>query len=248
MRWIKRQNAAGCYGRAVVLSAAWLAAMLALAPPADTRPVKRGNSAIARRSGPIFTVAAAARLGILLAGGAKVIQPIGFGAGFRFRVHALHLGPLRLGGGVELGHTRFMERRVVSSFVGGADQTATRYAALGHTDLSLGPSLQLLLGPVYVQGDFGVGLGISTFSRPRGALTIEEEHHSDVTAMIRGGGELGIPIRNNQGIAIGSSVQRYFSKLQIVGNPPDDPELDGEPDTNPFDLFVEVTIAYTFMF
>ncbi len=231
----------------MVLSAACMAAMLALAP-ADSRPVKRGNAAIARRSGPIFTVAAAPRLGILLAGGAQVIQPVGFGAGFRFRVHGLHLGPLRFGGGVELGHTRFLERRTVSSVIDGSEQTATRYAALGHTDLSLGPSLQLLLGPVYLQGDFGVGLGISTFSRPRGALTIDEEHVSDVTAMIRGGGELGIPIRNNQGIAIGSSVQRYFSKLQIVGVPPEDPSIDAMPDTNPFDLMVEVTIAYVFMF
>ena len=224
-----------------------MAAMVALAP-ADSRPVTRGNSAIARRSGPIFTVAAAPRLGILLAGGAQVIQPVGFGGGFRFRVHGLHLGPLRFGGGVELGHTRFLERRTVSSVIDGSEQTATRYAALGHTDLSLGPSLQLLLGPVYVQGDFGVGLGISTFSRPNGALTIDEEHHSDVTAMIRGGGELGIPIRNNQGIAIGSSVQRYFSKLQIVRDPTMDPAIETTPDTNPFDLMVEVTIAYVFMF
>jgi hypothetical protein len=239
-----------------------LAAILALAP-ADSRseataasepaprplsPVQRGNSAIARRSGPIFTVAAAPRLGILLAGGSQVIQPIGFGAGFRFRVHGLHLGPLRFGGGVELGHTRFLERRTVFAVVDGAEQTATRYAALGHTDLSVGPSLQLLLGPVYLQGDFGVGLGISTFSRPLGALTIDEEHYSDVTAMIRGGGEFGIPIKNNQGIAIGSSVQRYFSKLQIVRAPPEDPEAEVPTDTNPFDLMVEVSIAYTFMF
>jgi hypothetical protein len=224
-----------------------MAAMLALAP-ADSGPVKRGNSAIARRSGPIFSVAAAPRLGILLAGGADVIQPVGFGAGFRFRVHGLHLGPLRFGGGLELGHTRFLERRHVVAVVDGVDQRATRYAALGHSDFSLGPSLQLVLGPVYVQGDFGVGLGISTFSRPLGAFTIDEEHHSDVTAMIRGGGELGIPIRNNQGIAIGSSVQKYFSKLQIVRNPPEDPEIEVEPDTNPFDLFVEVTVAYVFMF
>jgi hypothetical protein len=231
----------------MVLPAACLAAMVALAP-ADSRPVKRGNSAIARRSGPIFTVAAAPRLGILLAGGAQVIQPVGFGAGFRFRVHGLHLGPLRFGGGVELGHTRFLERRSVSGVVDGTEQTATRYAALGHTDLGLGPSLQLLMGPVYLQGDFGVGLGISTFARPLGVLTIDEQHVSDVTAMIRGGGELGIPIRNNQGLSIGTSVQKYFSKLQIAREPSDDPAIEVPPDTNPFDLFIEVSIAYVFMF
>jgi hypothetical protein len=67
--------------------------------------------------------------------------------------------------------------------------------------------------------------------------------------MIRGGGVFGIPIRNNSGIAIGSSVQRYFSKLQIVADPPEDPTVESPPpDTNPFDLVVEVSIAYTWMF
>jgi hypothetical protein len=66
--------------------------------------------------------------------------------------------------------------------------------------------------------------------------------------MIRGGGELGIPIRNNQGLSIGTSVQKYFSKLQIAREPSDDPAIEVPPDTNPFDLFIEVSIAYVFMF
>lgn len=222
-----------------------LAALLAMqpAPEAD-----RGNDAHARRRGAVFSVIAAPRLGVLLAGGSQVMRPVGFGAGFSFRVHALHLGPLRLGGAVDLGHTRFIEPRTVSGNVDGEAQSARRFAALAHTDLGAGPSIQLALGPVYLQADLTVGLGISAFSRPRGVLPNEEETHSDVSAMLRAGGLLGVPIRNNQGLTIGASVQRYFSTYQLVANPSDDPDVEVEPDTNPFDLALDISLGYLFMF
>ena len=225
-----------------------LAATVAMAPPSESR-AQRGNDAIERRRGPIFTLGAQPRLGVLLAGGADVIQPVGFGAGLQFRVHGLHVGPLRFGGELQLGHTRYLERRTVTSNTTGSPMSATRYAALGHTDFALGPSLQLKLGPVFLEGGFGAGLGISTFVRPRGALQADEEDYTDVTAMIRGGGHLGVPIRNNQGVTIGTAVQKFFSQRQIVADPPDDPEADaGEPDVNPFDLMLEIYVGYFFMF
>ncbi len=224
-----------------------LASLLAMQPPLGET---RGNDAHARKRGPVFSVVGAPRLGILLAGGAEVMQPLGFGAGFSFRVHGLRLGPVRLGAGVDLGHTRFIERRQVEGIVDGQTQFATRYAALSHSDFGAGPSIQVVLGPIYLQGDLTVGVGISTFVRPLGVLTNDEEHHSDVSAMIRGGGLFGIPIRNNQGITLGTSVQRYFSTYQIVAQPqPEDPALvPSEPDNNPFDLVLDVSVGYLFMF
>ena len=225
-----------------------LASMLAMAPAA---PAKRDNDAHARRRGPVFSVVAAPRLGVLLAGGANVIQPVGFGAGFSFRVHALHIGPIRLGGAVDLGHTRFIERRFVEGQADGRTQTAERFAALGHTDFGAGPSLQIALGPLFVQGDLTVGVGISTFTRPLGILTVDEEKHSDVSAMLRAGGLIGVPIRNNQGITLGTSVQRYFSTYQLVAVPDtsgDPAVLEPEADTNPFDLVLDVSVGYLFQF
>ncbi|MGH1341954.1 MAG: hypothetical protein ACRBN8_10410 [Nannocystales bacterium] len=224
-----------------------LASLLAMQPAAGT---KRSNDAHARKRGPVFSVVAAPRLGILLAGGSDVMQPLGFGAGFSFRIHGLRLGPIRLGAGVDLGHTRFIERRRVEGVLDNQEQFATRYAALAHSDFGAGPSLQIVLGPVYLQGDLTVGVGISSFVRPLGILTTDEEHHSDVSAMIRTGGLIGIPIRNNQGVTLGASVQRYFSTYQIVAQPqPEDPALvPAEPDTNPFDLVLDVSVGYLFMF
>ncbi len=225
-----------------------LASVLAMAPNA---PVRRGNDAHARRRGPVFSVVGSVRLGLMQAGGTQVIQPYGFGAGFGFRVHALHLGPVRLGGAIDLGHTRFIEQRQVEGVANGESQSATRYAALSHTDFGAGPSLQIALGPIFLQGDLTVGVGISTFTRPLGILRIDEEYHSDVSAMLRGGGLIGIPIRNNQGITVGAAMQRYFSTYQVIAQPDtsgDPAMVEAEPDTNPFDLVVDVSIGYLFMF
>lgn len=222
-----------------------LSSALALAPSA---PVQRGNDVHAKRDGLVFSVSANPRLGILRAGGAQVMSPYGFGAGFSFRLHGVHLGPLRLGMGVDLGHTRFSERRTVQGMADGAQQAAQRYAALGHTHFGLGPSLQLVLGPVFLQADLTAGLGISTFVRPLGILTTDEQHHSDVSSMIRTGGLLGVPIRNNQGLTVGAGLQRYFSTYQIIAEPSDDPAVVSEPDNNPFDLMLEVSVGYVFMF
>jgi hypothetical protein len=235
---VASRNRALLWSRPVIATA--LCAVLALAPPPGK--VVRDNDAYARRKGAVYTVVGAARLGVLLYGGAQVIQPVGFGAGLSFRIHGLHLGPLIFGGEVHFGHTRFLERRNVATMDGG---NARRYAALGHSDFALGPSFRLRMGPVYADLGFAAGLGVSTLVRPR--TTEREDDFTDATAMIRGGGHLGIPIRNDSGIVIGVAVHKYFSKLQVAANP--DPLTDDvPPDTNPFDLMIETYVGYAFMF
>lgn len=203
-----------------------------------------------RPTGPWYSVAAHLRLGILLAGGAEVIQPVGFGAGLEIRIHALRLGPIRLGGLIHFGHTRFIERRSFQLMTEGDVQRVTRYAALGHTDFSLGPSLQVPLGPVFIEAGVGVGVAISTFYRPLGAMETEVETFDDTSAMLQGGGQLVVPIRKNQGILVGITGYHFFSSLQIVAEPPEPPLTvdDVEPDTNPFDTILDVHIGYHFMF
>lgn len=217
-----------------------IAAVLAASPGV----ARRGNDAIGRAKGPVFSVAGGPRLGVLLAGGAQAIQPVGFGAGLQFRVHALRLGPLRIGAGLQLGHTRYLERYTVPVDGGG---TARRWAALGHTDFAAGPSFQLVMGPVFAELGVEAGLGISTLVRPLGPTVADEEETNDTTGMIRGGGHLGVPIRNNASVTLGASIHKYFSRAKVVARP--DPSVpDAMPDTNPFDLMLEFTLGVHFMF
>ncbi len=214
---------------------------LAFAAPAVA---KRGNDAITRTQGPVFSVAASPRLGILLGDGRRVIQPYGFGAGLQFRVHAGRLGPFRFGGELHLGHTRWLDRRSVTTDAGGS---ARRYASLGHTDFALGPSVQIVMGPVFAELGVSGGLGISSFVRPTSTFASEEQQVDATSAMIRGGGHLGVPIRNNSSIIFGVAAQKYFSNKKIIAKP--DPLIvDQQPDVNPFDLVLEVTVGYHFMF
>jgi hypothetical protein len=217
---------------------------LALAFAGSPGVARRGNDAIARDKGPVFSVAANLRIGILLADGRRVIQPTGFGAGLQFRVHALRLGPLRFGGELHLGHTRWLDKRMVAVEGGG---TARRYASLGHTDFAIGPSVQIVMGPIFAELGVAGGLGVSSFVRPLGPFNIDEQQVDDTTGMIRAGGHIGIPIRNNSSIIFGAAVHKYFSRKQVVAHP--DPELpDALPDANPFDMMLEVTVGYHFMF
>ncbi len=202
---------------------------------------------LTRDHGVVLGVAAVPRISLLIGDGRRVIQPVGFGAELQFRAYALHLGRLRFGGEAHFGHSRVLERKRLQHDDGSQVQTITRYAALDHTDFSIGPSVQLVLGPVLVEGGAVVGLGISNLVRPFGAFIIDEEQVSDVTAMVRGGGQLAIPIRRNQGITIGVHATRFFSGVQVVAQP--EPELpDAEPDANPFDLVLEIGLGYQMWF
>ncbi len=207
-------------------------------------PEARGNTALYRQRDPVYSVAAAIRAGVLLGDGRRVIQPGGFGAGLQFRVHAGRVGPVRFGGELQLGHLRFLEKRFFSDTNGG---TARRYAALGHTEFALGPSIQILMGPVFAELGAAVGVGISQFVRPLGPLPNDEQDVTDTTAMLRGGGHLGVPVRNNSSFVLGIATQKYFSTEKIVAHP--DPGAPLAPaEVVPFDLALEIMVGYHFSF
>ena len=236
------------------------AGLVALAAPPSSRPgpsseaeAPRGNTVLTRgrdgRGGVVWGVAAVPRAAILIGDGRRVIQPAGFGAELQFRAYALNLGRLRFGGEAHLGHTRVIDRvdLAYDAGTGTGTQQVRRYAALGHTDFSLGPSLQVVLGPVILEGGAAVGLGISSLVRPLGPLPTDEEQTTSVSAMIRGGGQLAVPIRRNQGVVVGVSAAKFFSKTQIVAHP-DPAEPDAAPDANPFDLVLEIGLGYQMWF
>lgn len=232
---------------------AWVlaAGLFALAPAGGEAP--RGNTVLTRgqdgSGGVIWGVAAVPRAAVILGDGRRVIQPAGFGAELQFRAYALHLGRLRLGGQSHLGHTRVIDEVSVSydDGTGAGAQQVRRYAALGHTDFSLGPSMQLVLGPILIEAGAAVGLGISNLVRPLGALPTDEQQVTDVTAMLRGGGQLAVPIRNNQGVVLGVHAAKFFSREQVVAHP--DPDVpDAAPDANPFDLVLEIGLGYQMWF
>lgn len=230
----------------VSLAALAVSAVVALAPSAAA---PRGNTVLARDAKrAVYSLTAAARFGVLVGNGRHVIQPYGFGFGLQFRYHGLRVGPTRFGLEVHAGHTRFMERRFVATTAAdGGEQKVKRWAALGHTDFTLGPSLQIPLRPLILALGAGAGLMVSDFVRPHGAFVTEEEQVTDASAMIRAGGQLGIPIRNNQGLVLGAAVHQIFSSTQVIAEP-DDAVPDAEPDTSVFDLVVESYLAYQMWF
>ncbi len=220
------------------------ASLLAFAPGADA---PRGNTVLTRDRGAVWGIAAVPRVAVLIGDGRRVIQPAGFGAELQFRGYGLNLGWLRLGGQAHLGHTRVLERITLMHDDGTGAQVVQRYAALGHTDFSLGPSLQAVLGPIILEGGVAAGLGISNLVRPFGPFIIDEEQTTDTTAMLRGGGQLAVPVRRNQGIVLGVHATRFFSRTQVVSVP--DPAVpDAEPDANPFDLVLEIGLGYQMWF
>ncbi len=239
-----------------MLAAALAACLVALVPPAGEAPpdaAPRGNTVLSPRpvvaGSPVWGVAAVPRAAILVGDGRRVIQPAGFGAELQLRAYGLHLGRLRLGGQAHFGHTRVLERvrLAYDDGSGASPSTIRRYAALGHTDVSLGPSAQVLLGPVMLEAGAAVGLGVDNLVRPLGPLPSDEERVSDLVVMLRGGGQLAVPIRRNQGLVVGAHAVKLFSRTQVVAHP--DPERpDAPPDANPFDLVLELGLGYAMWF
>jgi hypothetical protein len=233
-----------------MLALALAAGLVALAPGPAGGEAPRGNTVLTRDRGVVWGVAAVPRLALLIGDGRRVIQPVGFGAELQLRAYGLHLGPLRLGGQAHLGHTRVLERAVLSydDGSGAPPQAVRRYAALGHTDFSLGPAAQVVVGPLLLEGGVAVGVGIDNLVRPLGPLAfVEEEQVSDVVVMLRGGGQLAVPIRRNQGVVLGVHATKFFSRTQVVAAP--DPALpDAPPNANPFDLVLEIGLGYQMWF
>jgi len=230
----------------MLLSHAALAAATFLAGPR----APRGNTVLQKDLGErVFTAAAAVRMGILIGSGDVVIQPpLGYGFGLKLAYYPLRLGPMRFGFAFHGGHTRYMGRRdfPIMTDTGGPAPVVRRWSVLSHTDLALGPHFQVPAGPLLIEFGAGGGLGVSSYRR----VVDAEPGHDDSTVayngLVRADATLGVPIRNNQGLAVGVDLQKYFSSTRVVTIP--DAPMGAPPDSVVFDLTLAVTIAYQMWF
>ena len=228
-------------------SAAPLVAVLAAGPVAP-----RGNTVLHKDLGErVFTVAASARMGILIGSGDVVIQPpLGFGFGLKLAYYPVQLGPMRFGFAFHGGHSRYMRARFFPGLGGGqagADAPLTRrWSVLSHTDLALGPHFQLPAGPLLLEFGVGGGLGVSSWRRAVDAEPGHDESTVAYNGLLRADFTLGVPIRNNQGIALGVDLQKYFSQTRVVTDLA--APAGAKPDSVIFDLTLAVTLAYQMWF
>ena len=230
----------------MLLSHAALAAAMLLAGPR----APRGNTVLQKDLGErVFTAAASARMGILIGSGDVVIQPpLGYGFGLKLAYYPVRLGPMRFGFAFHGGHTRYMGRRefTITDGTGGPAPVVRRWSVLSHTDLALGPHFQVPAGPLLIEFGAGGGLGVSSYRRVVDAEPGHDESTTAYNGLVRADATLGIPIRNNQGVAIGVDVQKYFSSTRVVTSP--DAPMGAPPDSVVFDLTLAVTIAYQMWF
>ncbi len=227
-------------------SAALLVAVLAAGPGAP-----RGNRVLQKQLDErVFAVAASARLGILIGSGDVVIQPpLGFGFGLKLAYYALQLGPMRFGFAFHGGHSRYMRARLVTgpdSGDGLAGPTTRRWSVLSHTDLALGPHFQVPAGPLLIEFGAGGGLGVSSWRRVVDAEPAHDESTVAYNGLVRADLSFGVPIRNNQGLAFGVDLQKYFSQTRVVTDP--NAPMGAAPDSVVFDLTLAVTLAYQMWF
>ncbi len=214
-----------------------------LAGPPGVAP--RGNTVLdPQRERRSYSVAAAARFGVLLGGGSEFVQPYGFGFAAQLHFHLLKLGtaPARFGFAFHGGHTRFLERNAFVQADPAEGQELTRTTVLSHTDFSLGPSFQIIAGPLVVLVSGGPGLGVNQLVRPLSANPAMDQEATSADFMLRGGGGLGIPIKNDHGIVIGAAVQKFFSGARRAPDPL--AENGEETQTVVFDLLLETYVGY----
>ncbi|MBL9107514.1 MAG: hypothetical protein JNL82_41895 [Myxococcales bacterium] len=240
-----------------MLKARLLLAMLAALAPATARAdareksAARGNSVLDKDTGErVFTAAAQLRMGLVPGAGAAVVQPpLGFGFGLKLAFYPVKAGPMRFGFGFAGGHDRFASRRVL---VGarpddpGKTVESRRWSTLTHTDLALGLGFQIPAGPLLVELGAGGGLGISSYRRAVDLDVLNDDVTVAYSPLVRADIGLGVPIRNNQGIALGFDLQQYFSSKKVVTVP--DAPRGAPPDSVVFDLVFNVTLAYQMWF
>lgn len=206
--------------------------------------VQRNNDVLTRPfNQPIYTVAAAGRFATSLIGGRDVIQPFGFGVGAELRIHFLRVFRSRLGVEVYAGYTRFPQR-VDYPAVEGVSAEITRLNLLAHTDVSAGPSMQIPIGPVFLQFGASAGVAFSTLTRTQSIEAIDDELITSTDALLRGGLSLGLPIYSRHGLTLGAAVQHVFSRDEVAQNLADP---DG-PKAQPFGTWLEVNLGYQMWF
>ncbi|MFO7567551.1 MAG: hypothetical protein R6X02_33210 [Enhygromyxa sp.] len=206
--------------------------------------VQRNNDVLVRPfNKPVYSIAAAGRFATSLIGGREVIQPFGFGVGAQLRIHFLRVFRSRFGVEVYAGYTRFPER-VEYAAVEGVSSEITRLNLLAHTDVSAGPSLQIPIGPVFLQFGASAGVAFSTLSRTQSVEAIEDEVLFSTDALIRGGLSLGVPIYARHGLTLGGAVQHVFSRDEVAINLSDP---DG-PTAQPFATWLEINLGYQMWF
>lgn len=228
-----------------------LAPATASAAGSRARAAERGNTALAKGTDErVFTAAAMVRMGIVAGAGGAVIQPpLGFGFGLKLAFYPVKAGPMRFGFAFHGGHDRFSSRRVLVATLPdnpGMTVETKRWSILTHTDLALGLGFQIPAGPLFIELGAGGGLGISSYRRAVDADDLNDDVTVAYSPLVRADASLGIPIRNNQGIALGFDLQQYFSDKKVVTVP--DAPRGAPPDSVVFDLIFNVTLAYQMWF
>ncbi len=206
--------------------------------------VRRNNDVLVRPfERPVYTVAAAGRFATSLIGGRDVIQPFGFGVAAQLRIHFVRVLKSRFGVEVYAGYTRFPER-VDYAAVEGVTAQITRLNLLAHTDVTAGPSLQIPIGPVFLQFGASAGVAFSTLTRTQSIQAVDDELLVSTDALIRGGLSLGLPIYSRHGLTVGGAVQHVFSRDEVAMNL-EDPS---GPVAQPFGTWLEINLGYQMWF
>lgn len=192
---------------------------------------------------PVYSVAAAGRFATSLIGGREVIQPFGFGVGAQLKIHFLRVFKSRFGVEIFAGYTRWPER-VNYPAVEGVSAEITRLNLLAHTDVSAGPSMQIPIGPVFLQFGGSAGVAFSTLTRTQSVEAIDDELVVSTDALIRGGLSLEFPIYSRHGLTLGGAVLHTFSRDEVAVDLADP---DG-PTAQPFATWLEINLGYQMWF
>jgi hypothetical protein len=215
------------------------------APTAARRSAVQRNNDVLVRSfrAPIYAIAAVGRFATSLLGARDVIQPFGYGVAAELRINFLRVFKSRFGIDVYAGYTRFQER-VDYPAVEGVSAEITRLNLLAHTDVSAGPSLQIPIGPVFLQFGASAGVAFSTLTRTQSVEAIDDELIISTDALLRGGLSLGVPVYSRHGLTLGAAVQHVFSRDQVAEDLADP---DG-PKAQPFGTWLEINLGYQMWF
>jgi hypothetical protein len=204
---------------------------------------QRNNDVLVRPfSRPVYSIAASGRFATLLGGGADIMQRFGYGFAAQLRIHFVGVVKSRFGVEIHAGHARFSQRRQYEGFDEATE--ITRTTLMTSTDFSAGPSMQIPLGPLFLQFGGSAGVALSTLYRPLSAEVFEDEAISTSNFMLRGGLTLGVPILNRHGLTFGAGVHHIFSPREVVI----DPQAVEPVTTRPFGTWLEVLLGYQIWF